>query len=261
MVIVCQTGFMVGKILIGIGVLILIFISISLFSLKSAQSEPPPQIIKNFVNLDKIERISKYRSCQGHVVVPQDGRESRRNMKHYLWEKEELRGADKKVEIYAPFDGYVTMTRSLDDGGQKSGDEIWISSKRMFADIPPLGVWSFSIEHIQMKDGLKMGDKVKAGELIGYTGFLENYHSFDAIYGKIGMPPKSIDGWTSPFADLDSVFNHMSDEVFEEFKKKGIASKESLIISKDQRDKDPCKYVERIQLNGRDHLEEWMILK
>lgn len=235
----------------------MILAAAALFSIQSAQREPPPLIVKNFVDLDKVEKISKYRSCQGHVVVPQDERESRRNMKHYLWERPELYGADKKVEIYAPFDGYITLIFPLSDKEQ----EVWISSKQIFANMPPLGVWSFSVEHIEMKEGLGVGDRVKAGDVIGYVGFLQDYYSFDALYAKVGLPPKNIDGWTSPFADLDSVFNHMSEEVLEEYKKKGIAAKEDLIISKEERDQNPCKYVEGIQLSGGDYPEEWIMLK
>ena len=226
------------KILIGIGVLILIFGGASLFSIFSNQNVPPPQITANFVNLDKVEKISRFRSCTGHVVVPQNEKESKRNMKHYLWEKEENRGADKVVEIYAPFDGYITLIFSLNDNEQ----ELWISPRRMFANIPPVGMWSFSVEHIKVKDGLKTGDRVKAGELVGFTGFLDGYYSFDAIYGKIGLPPKKIDNWLSPFADLDSVFNHMSDEVFAQFQQKGVVSKKQVIISKEERDQNPCDY-------------------
>ena len=112
----------------------------------------------------------------------------------------------------------------------------------MFANLPPVGMWSFSAEHIKVKDGLKTGDRVKAGELVGFTGFLDDYYSFDAIYGKIGLPPKKIDNWLSPFADLDSVFNHMSDEVFAQFQQKGVVSKKQVIISKEERDQNPCDY-------------------
>lgn len=223
---------------------------------QSNQNEPPPKIVANFVNLDKVEKISKYRSCTGHVVVPQNEKESKRNMKHYLVEKD--KETESQVEIYAPFDGYVTFIFRLSDQEQ----EIWVSQKRMLANLIPLNLWSFSVEHIKIREGLKVGDEVKAGELIGYTGFLKDNHSFDAIFGKIGMPPKKIDGWMSPFADLDSMFNHMSDEVFSQFQKKGVSSKDEMIISKEERDQNPCQYRgEGPELIDQDQTANWVILK
>lgn len=247
---------MIGKVFLGIGTLILILILAVIFSVRSNENEPPPFLVSNFVNLDKIEKISKYRSCQGHVVVPQNGKESRRNMKHYFEAKKEFIG-NNTVEIYAPYDGYVSMVRSEPSKGLEG--EIWISPIQIIGMLPPLGVWNFSVEHINIKEGLKLGNKVKAGELIGYAALSEYPDSFDIVYGKLGLPPKTIDGWTSPFADLDSVFNHLSDGVFAEYRKKGVVSKEDFIINKEARDQDPCKYVEGVFLNSRDHPEDWVV--
>lgn len=249
---------MVKKILIGVGVLILVLISVVFFSLRSVQNTPPPLLVANFVDLDKIEKISKYRSCQGHVVVPQDNRESRRNMKHYLNVKKEFIG-NNTVEIYSPYDGYVSVI--FGDPGRGLEGEIWISPVKIFAMIPPIGVWNFSVEHINIKKGLKVGDQVKAGDLIGYAALSEYPDSFDIVYAKLGMPPRIVDGWLSPFANLDSVFNHMSDEAFLGYEKKGIAQKNDFIISKEQRDQDPCRYVEGIQLNGGNNPEDWIMLQ
>lgn len=210
------------------------------FSLASAQNDLPPEITANFVNLDKIEKISRYRSCAGHVTVPQDGREARRNMKHYFWVKPEY-NKSKTVEIYAPYDGYVADIRS--DPNDNLEGEIWISKQQIFALVPPLGVWSFSVQHIDINPDLKLGDKVKAGELLGWLPVSEKRgDSFDIVYGKSGFPPKTIDNWTGPFADLDSVFNHMSDDAFAKYQQKGIVSKDALIISKEERDQNPCVY-------------------
>lgn len=231
---------MVRKILIAVGVLIVILLSVAFFSIKSAQKEPPPQIVANFTNLDKIEKISKYRSCQGHVTVPQDERETRRSMKHYFWVRPEYNESEK-VEIYSPYEGYVSIVRSEPELNLE--EEIWISSKNIFAMLPPIGVWNFSVQHLDVRKDLKVGDKVKAGELIGYAALSQKRgNSFDIVYAKLGIPPKKIDGWTAPFSEIDSVFNHMSDEVFAEYQKKWITSKDELFISKEERDQNPCQY-------------------
>lgn len=228
-------------------------------SLKSAQSKPPPLITANFVDLDKIERISKYRSCAGHVTVPQDGREMKRNMKHYFWVKPEY-NRSKTVEIYSPYDGYVGDIRS--DLNENLEGEIWISPTEIFAMVPPLGVWTFSVQHIDIRPDLKLGDKVKAGELIGWLAVSQTRgDSFDIVYGKSGFPPKKIDNWTNPFADLDSVFNHMSDEAFVEYQEIGFSSKEDFVISKEQRDQNPCQYQgEGPYFNNQEDPNNWTVL-
>lgn len=231
---------MIRKILIGVGIIILGLVSTAFVSIISAQKDPPPQITANFVDLNKIEKISTYRSCAGHVTVPKDEREEKRNMKHYFWVKPEF-NKSKTVEIYSPYDGYVADIRS--DLKDNLEGEIWISSQQIFAMVPPLGVWSFSVQHIDIRPELKLGDKVKAGELIGWLPVSEKRgDSFDIVYGKSGFPPKTIDNWTAPFADLDSVFNHMGDNVFAEYQKKGVATKEEFIIAKEKRDQNPCQY-------------------
>lgn len=230
---------MIKKILIGIGVLFLALVSMVLFSLRSAQSKPPPLLTANFTELNKIERVSRYRSCAGHVTVPQDGREGRRNMKHYFWVKPEY-NKPRTVEIYSPYDGFVGDIRS--DPSENLEGEIWISPTQIFAMVPPLGVWTFSVQHIEVRPDLKLGDEVKAGELIGWAALSEKRgDSFDIVYGKSGFPPKKIDNWTNPFADLDSVFSHMSDEAFLKYQENGF-SKEDFIISKEERDQNPCQY-------------------
>lgn len=251
---------MVRKILIGVGILIIVLISAVFISIKSAQGKPTPQITANFTNLDKIEKISRYRSCAGHITVPQDSREGRRNMKHYFWVKSEF-NKPKTVEIYSPYDGYIADVRSDLKMGLEG--EIWITPMQIFALVPPFGVWSFSVQHIDIKPGLKMGDKVKAGDLIGYAAISEKRgDSFDIVYGKSGFPPKTVDGWTDPFADLDSVFNHMSDQVFARYQQKGLSSKEDLIISKEERDQNPCQYQgEGPYFQNQADPDNWAVLK
>lgn len=231
---------MLKKILIGIGILLLGLIAVAFLSIKSAQSKSPPLITANFVDLNKIEKISKYRSCAGHVTVPQDQREGKRNMKHYFWVKPEY-SKNKTVEIYSPYEGYVADIRS--DPNENLEGEIWITPMQIFAMVPPFGVWSFSVQHIDIRTDLKLGNQVKAGELIGWAAISEKRgDSFDIVYGKSGFPPKKIDNWTNPFADLDSVFNHMNDGVFAKYQEKGFSSKEDFIISKGERDQSPCQY-------------------
>jgi hypothetical protein len=230
----------VKKILIGIGVLVLFLITMAVISVKSAQNNPPPVLTANFTDLSKIDKISKLRSCAGHLTIPQGSNEPKSNMKHYVWVKPEF-NKPKTVEIYAPYDGYVADMRS--DPNLNLEGEIYISPTQIFGMVPPLGVWTFSVQHIDINPKLKLGDKVKAGDVIGWLAISEKRgFSFDIVYGKTGFPPTTIDGWTNPFADLDSVFNHMTDSAFAPYKEKGIASQSSFVISKEEREQTPCVY-------------------
>lgn len=230
---------MVVKILTVIGILVLILISGAFFSIKSNKNVPPPQITANFVDLNKIEKISRYRSCTGHLVIPQNG-ESRSNMKHYFWVKNEF-NKPNTVEIYAPYNGYVSALHK--DQKENLEGEIWISPKKTFAMMPPFDMWNFSVQHIEIREDLKLGSAIKAGELIGYAALSdEKGDSFDIVYGKLGMPPKKIDNWSSPYFALDSAFNHMEESVFDLYKQKAIPSKEDLFVSKEKRDQSPCRY-------------------
>src|SRR3989339_1712707 len=107
---------MIRKVLIGSGVLILLLITVLFVSLKINENQPPPKLVANFVDINKVRQISKYRSCVGHTTVPQDERESRRSMKHYFEVKPEYVGTDA-VKIYSPYEGYVSVIRSEPGNG------------------------------------------------------------------------------------------------------------------------------------------------
>ncbi len=236
----CYTFRMVKKILIAIGAIVAFLFAAAFISIVQARNAPAPLVVANVTELDKIEKISRYRSCAGHVTVPQDRRENKRNMKHYFWVKPEYNKSNE-VEIYAPYDGYVSILRSEPE--LRLEGEIWIAPAKMFALMPPFGMWNFSVQHIDVRDDLRVGDKVRAGELIGHAALSEERgDSFDIVYAKLGIPTKRIDNWTAPFADLDSLFNHMSDQVFAEYRNKGIADAGDIIMSKEARDQNPCEY-------------------
>lgn len=162
-------------------------------------------------------------------------------MKHYFSVKPEYIGGDT-VDIYSPYDGFVASIR--EDRAEGLEGEMWIAPKDIFVLLPPIGRWMFSVQHINIREDLKRGSEVRAGELIGYAAVAAgNRNTFDVVYAKGSIFPKRIDNWMGPFADLDSIFNHMSEEVFAQYKSRGIISKEELIISKEERDQNPCIYM------------------
>lgn len=227
---------MIRKILISLILLLIAAASVVVTSVVYNGSLEPPELVTNFVDINKVRRITKFRSCAGHTTVPRDGRELKRNMKHYIILYPEYH-EENLVEVYAPYDGYVAL--------QFGKEEIWIAQgEKSVFNILPLNQWMVGFTHVLPKEGLRMGDRVKAGELIGHGTFTLNergYPTFDVLYGTLSMRLKRMDNWTSMLGDLDSVFNHMSPNVLAEYKAKGITP-ETIIIPKERRDNDPCIY-------------------
>lgn len=211
---------------------------------------PVFEIKTNFVDLDKVEAISKYRSCLGHVVVSTNSKETKRTMKHYFKVKPEYLGTDNKVEIYAPFDAYIgelsygERCREKEPGKKCSGSgEMWLYPLEAENKVPEEIMWGLDIIHIKYLPKFKVGDDVRQGELLGYGDFVgsEKYNTFDIAVGKKLRKTKVIDGWNCPYADLDSVFDFMSNSTFNEYKARGI-TKENIIFSKKYRDENLCSY-------------------
>lgn len=260
-VVVLRTGklsHMIKKVLLGVGTLILLAILFIGSSWLLAMTAPAPQIIANVMDLEQIERISKYRSCTGHVTVPQDERESARSMKTYVDVKWEY-AFENTVAIYAPFDGYISIIREEPEHGLEG--EIWLSPVRTFM---PIGVWSFSVQHIIPREDLRIGSYVRAGEVLGYAGVEQTEYgrTFDLVYGKLGIPTTRVDNWTNPFADLSFLFAHMTDDVFSEYQDHGISSRDMLQVTKEERDRDPCRYQgEGPYFENLEHQENWVVLQ
>ncbi len=77
----------------------------------------------------------------------------------------------------------------------------------------------------------------------------------------MGLPMKTLDNWNSPFGNLDSIFNHMSDEVLAQYEKRGM-TKEKIIVSKEERDQNPCVYMDQgPYFNNSDDPSNWVELK
>lgn len=225
------------KVLLAVLIIILLAVAAVVASLKYNGRQKPPVIKANFVDPDIVKSITKFRSCSGHTQVPKDGREMKRSMKHYFTLRPEY---DKEnfVEIYAPYDGYIAILFGK--------EEIWVAEKKPLFKLLPVNLWMFGVTHVKPREGLSVGDKVKAGEVIGYGTFSISQRgspTFDVLYATISMPPKRVDKWTSVFGDLDSVFNHMSPQILREYGKRGVTLG-NMIISREERDSDPCDYID-----------------
>jgi len=208
-----------------------------------------PQFIQSdFTNLNKIEKISKFRSGFGHSFT--DGTESCRSMKHYFTPFTDFRN-NNEVEIYSPVNGILTSVAN--DG---HGASIGLTNKviQIKSDDQPAFICEFF--HCDLvSTSIVTGKKVHAGELLGharlYYADLEEYAtSFDvAIWAQ-----------TPSGTRLLSYFDAMTDEVISNYFARGVESRSNLIISKEDRDADP------IQCDGEDfltsgNLENWITLK
>lgn len=186
----------------------------------------------DFIDLDRIAMISKFRSGSGHDFSK--GGETCRSMKHYFAPPynragDELRsknnglppGPDGKtdISIFSPVDGKIS-------GVQKEqsllGEQIYIE---------PNSTSKFTIRlfHIYLDSGIKKGSTLKAGQKIGVIG---QYSSTD-----IAIQESS---W-SKIGKYYSYFEAMPDNIFSKYEAKGIKSRDELIFTKEYRDANPLE--------------------
>lgn len=191
------------------------------------------------VDLTQIQKISPLRSCMGHDYSGLNisgEKEDTRSMKHYVQPLQEYNGTSNKVKIYAPFDGTVGRVQENQDQLRAQDPRFGGVGIAFYPDSSKL--WTMEYGHVYPFSSLKIGSKVKAGELIGYAYIMENGSCFDlALWlDKEGARTFRDDGTQI----LDSMLNHMTPEVLAEFGKYGVG-KENLIVSKEFRDTRPCQ--------------------
>lgn len=228
---------------VPIGLLILLSV-ISQF----APARPPEDflITHNFIDLNQVHRLTKFRSCIGHQTVDQFSDEPVSNMQHYVGTDPGI--STDQVKIFAPFDGYVLGNSpfTLADGLTmipKSGIPWW-----------PFNQWRFSMSdgsHVLPQFQDPPIHEVKAGDLIGYLdpfdrGGKKRSTGTHLRLGVTALPPMFKNGNGEPYKKLDSVFRYMSDEVFAEYQAAipGLESRDDMIITKEYRLAHPCKFKE-----------------
>lgn len=186
------------------------------------------------VDLNQINSISKYASCSGHN---RDGYTfdkipvSNLSLKHYWYPVTAFQGTIDKVKVFAPFDGTVsTIQLEADKGGvgrPKNGNGLGLSTS---VDRNVI----FSFGHIYFSKKLKVGDSVKAGELLGYASLSDPQFDFDIdLEGKSHAP----DGAEI----LGSIFDHMTKSVLDAFASHSITP-EMMKILLVQRQLSPCDF-------------------
>ena len=194
-----------------------------------------PQFVNvNYIDLDRIHKISRFRSAIGHDFS--DDFESCRSMKHYFW----LNGDAgwESARLYAPVDGKIA--RRFDEF---LGTQVWIRSHE-YPD------FEFRIFHIQLQDTtLAEGDAVMAGQLLG-THFSTRTYSDIAVFVETPRGRKLV-----------SYFEVMSDALFQCYQARGLALRSDAIISRQQRDAAPLSCSGETFTAGMGALEDWVTLK
>jgi len=188
----------------------------------------PPQFIQHdFIDLAQIYSISKYRSGEGHDFSGNG--ETCRSMKHYFTPQIDTtikpqKAADGRsippqpdgktdINIYSPVDGKIIDIQSE---RLPVGEQIYIR---------PDNAKDFTIRlfHVYKVDGVKKGERVKAGQKIG-------------VISKYSATDISVEGGRYQFV---SYFQVMPDSIFAAYRARGLKSRDEVIISRAYRDAHP----------------------
>ena len=179
----------------------------------------PRFVAVDFVDLNHITSISKFRSGAGHNYA--DRFEDQRSMKHYYLPFDASGGTNSTIEVYSPVDGRVTM---IWDEGTRSYQVRVVPSAYPYL--------TFVIFHVATTVGL--GDSVAAGDLLGHA---------DVTSGGEGQTTADFDiaVWTAA-SRLVSYFEIMSDDLFATYQARGIVSRADLIVDAQTRDASPVDF-------------------
>ena len=174
----------------------------------------------DFIDLDKIGHISRFRSGKGHDYP--DGYEECRSMKHYYYAYDDFVGED--VNIYSPVDGVIT---DLTEEGER-GTRIMIKPNGYDA-------YKVIIFHVDTNSSVTNGASLTAGDVLGTIFVSEDD---DNVSTDIAVQMSLIDGIDAK-QKMVSYFDIMSDAVYSNYVERGVTDKSDVIISKLERDADP----------------------
>lgn len=191
-----------------------------------------PQFVSvDYTELERIYRISKFRSGEGHDYS--DDFESCRSMKHYFDPKDTIDWST--IKIFSPVNGTIPK---IDE--EWAGTQVQIRSEEYPA-------FFFIIFHVNLTNQLSVGDVVTAGQQLGT-------HIGSQTMSDIAVGVNTPNGWK-----LVSYFDVMTDSVFEDYQARGLSSRTDAIISKLERDSDPLT-CDGENFSSTGNLDNWVIL-
>lgn len=171
----------------------------------------PQFATSDYIDLSVIHRISRFRSSVGHDA--HDDFEACRSMKHYFEPRASANWA--AVPVYSPVQGTVTDTLS-----GWAGITVRIRSTAQPA-------FTFGIFHVNPGLSLERGTTLSVGQQLGT-------HIGSQTYSDIEVGVATPRGYK-----LISWFEVMTDGVFQGYAARGVGSRQSMIISRAERDADP----------------------
>ena len=170
-------------------------------------------VATDYIDLDKIDYLSKFRSGMGHDYS--DDFESCSSMKHY-YSPGVTNWAD--VQIYAPVDGTIL---NLEEGW--AGTQVMIKSEAHPA-------YKFILFHVDIDAAITNGASVTAGQPIG--NHIGNETMSD-IAVRISTVHEGL-----PKQRLVSYFDVMTDGLFSNYVARGVSERADMIISYADRTND-----------------------
>jgi hypothetical protein len=187
----------------------------------------------NYIELDKIYRISKFRSSIGHDYS--DAIEHCRSMKHYFEPRGDVDWTT--IKLYSPVTGKITRVEQ-----EWAGTKIEIASDEYPA-------FRFSIFHINSPVQRNVDDQVMAGEQLGTHIGSQTMSDISVI---VNDPTRQ--------GRMVSYFEVITDAVFNQYYNRGVTNRDEMIISKTIRDANPLTCSGDTFISS-DMLENWVILK
>jgi hypothetical protein len=188
----------------------------------------------NYIELEKIGKISLFRSGAGHDSS--DSFETCRSMKHYFNPHEHLDWSE--VKIFAPVDGIVINVYE-----EWAGTQIDIRSNQY-------PNYTFTIFHVNLEPDIVVGLEVTEGMKLGtHVG---NFTSSDIAVTYRTNPS------ASDFRAI-SIFDVMTDELFAQYQMRGAQKRTDFIISRALRDENPLICDGQTFIN-QSSLPNWFIL-
>lgn len=187
---------------------------------------PFPFVDEDFIELEKIERISRYRSSVG--ADHSDLCERCRSMKHTFAPVASHRVNDD-VELRAPVAGQITRVAREARGASTGLENLRVEVRS--SRVPDV---TFVLSHVDVAAGVTVGALVEAGDLLGTARL---------VFPDLGETAEGVDiavrlhtVWGARWV---SWFDLVSDPVFAAYAARGVASRSDLVISKSTRDADP----------------------
>lgn len=192
----------------------------------------PHFITHDYIDLSRIEMISKFRSAQGHDYW--DDFERCRSMKHYFRPKDMSTAGS--VQVFSPIDGSVVAVIQ-----EWAGQQLVIKSN----EYPAFRVVLF---HTNPSIPVAEGTTLRAGQLIGT-------HIGSQTWSDITV---SVD--TPQGMKLVSFFDAVTDALFDRYRARGASRRQDFIISREERDRDPL-VCDGTAFTYRGRIDNWVVLR